>query len=221
MVMKFFKMMLPFVAVVGEYFTKTGRIGYDANTNTVKYKTPSGVKEIATTEQVGGGGVTPQWFVGQVVQSLNNVVPNGFKRLDGQQLLKSQYPDLYAVIGDNYDNGSVYPENFRLPDFTKITMVGAIDIDFASTNPFAVGALGGNATIGLEHLPEIKPTFNIGDAAFNSDFTNGFIGQGDIFSQTKVGETDSFVNTVGNEYPEPFLQPYIAVNMLVFTGVYV
>jgi microcystin-dependent protein len=218
--MKLFKLMLPIVAVLSEYFTKTGRIGYDVNTGTVKYKTPNGVKEIATTDQLGGGGVTPQWFVGQVVQSLHNVVPNGFKRLDGQQLLKSQYPALYAVIGDNYDNGNVYPENFRLPDLTKRTMVGAIDIDFSSTNPFAVGALGGNETIGEEHLPKIQPTFNIGDGAVSSNIIGTFIGQSDIFSQTKISETDNFINSIGNENPQPFMQPYIAVNMLVFTGVY-
>jgi hypothetical protein len=172
MVMKFFKLMLPIVAVVSEYFTKTGRIGYDVNTNTVKYKTPNGVKEIATTEQVGGGGVTPQWFVGQVVQSLGP----------------------YTLGNSDFD----------------------------------IGTLGGSATIGEEHLPEIKPTFKV-----SLDIPNGgmtlisvadFSGTGAIIgigSDTGNNADLDCINAVGNENPVPFMQPYIAVNMLVFTGVYV
>jgi microcystin-dependent protein len=219
MIMKFFKMMLPFVVVIGDYFTKTGRIGYDVNTNTIKYKTPDGVKEIATTDELGGGGFVSQYFVGQVVQSLGTVVSNGFKRLDGQQLLKTQYSALYSVIGDTHDNGSVYEGYFRLPDLTKRVLLGAIDSD--ATLPFGVGSLGGNETITLQNLPKIEFTVNYGNTAVNPNITGAFIGSGsDIFSETKAGEADNWINSVGYENPEPFKQPFIGVNMLVFTGVY-
>ncbi len=219
MLMKFFKMMLPFVAVLSEYFTKTGRIGYDTTSNTVKYKTPDGVKEIATTDQLGNGGsFVSQYFVGQLVQSLHNVVPNGFKRLDGQQLSKTQYSALYSVIGDAHDNGSVYEGYFRLPDLTKRVLLGAIDAD--ATLPFGVGSLGGNETIGLQHLPKIKPTFNYGEVADTESPIGNFIAQAAIFSGTKAGEADNWINGVGSENPEPFLQAFIGVNMLVFAGVY-
>jgi microcystin-dependent protein len=208
MIMKFLKMMLPFVAVVGEYFTKTGRIGYDTTSNTVKYKTPSGVKEIATTDQVGGSG----YFVGQLVESFSPTVPSGFLELNGQEVSKTTYAALYAFLGDRGTPSD--PENFKLPDLAGRVTIGA-------GAGFVLVSEGGSDVIGLDNLPEIKPKLQV-----SPDFAN--TGQALLSFNTATGDsiTSSINNVVELEcitaiggMNQPFLQPYIVVKKLIYAGV--
>lgn len=54
--------------------------------------------------------------VGLIVPYANASVPAGWLKCDASELGKLQYPELYAVIGDTYSNGSEVAGNFRLPD---------------------------------------------------------------------------------------------------------
>ena len=212
MIMKFFKMMLPFVAVLSEYFTKTGRIGYDTNSNTVKYKTPSGVKEIATTDQVGGNG----YFVGQLVESFSPTVPSGFLELNGQEVSKTTYAALYAFLGDRATPSD--PENFKLPDLAGRVTIGA-------GAGFVLVSEGGSDVIGLDNLPEIKPKLQVSPDDANSNngvMVSTLMNDGSTtFLTTNSGtnpiELDCITSVAGDN--EVFLPPYIVVKKLIYAGV--
>lgn len=109
--------------------------------------------------------------------------PTGFLLCDGSEVLKSQYPDLYSIIGDYY-NGTTplgtAPLNvsFRLPDLRGRFPLGRDNMDNGGTVPSPTGgtvnAGGGPAnrvldaeasiisgskgsstkTLGLENVPE-------------------------------------------------------------------
>ncbi|MEO6842281.1 MAG: tail fiber protein [Bradyrhizobium sp.] len=72
---------------------------------------------------VGGNG-TGFDAPGMIVPYLSDVAPDGYLFANGQVLSISQYPDLYAAIGNTY-GGNKRAGTFALPDLQGRTIVGA------------------------------------------------------------------------------------------------
>lgn len=51
-------------------------------------------------------------------------VPGGWLFCDGSILEQADFPDLYLVIGNNFDTGGESPSQFRLPDFRSRSPIG-------------------------------------------------------------------------------------------------
>lgn len=64
----------------------------------------------------GGGAVLPAGVIHMWAGQASSV-PSGWLLCDGRVLNRSQYPALYAAIGNSY-GGSAYQGTFALPDFT-------------------------------------------------------------------------------------------------------
>lgn len=92
--------------------------------------------------------------IGAILPYAGLTPPDGFMFCDGSEVLKSQYPDLYSIIGDYY-NGTAplatAPLNtsFRLPDLRGRFPLGRDNMDNGGTVPSPTGGVvnagGGSA----------------------------------------------------------------------------
>ena len=64
-------------------------------------------------------------------------LPDGWVSCEGQALLKSEHPELFAILGDRHSDGALDAGHFALPDFRG---VHAVDLGPAAFGP-AIGLL--------------------------------------------------------------------------------
>lgn len=74
-------------------------------------------------DHVAGGTLFADLPIGTIVPFGGSSVPNGYELCDGSELLKTEYPDLYSVIGDAFGTASVNTK-FVLPDLRESTIKG-------------------------------------------------------------------------------------------------
>jgi microcystin-dependent protein len=97
--------------------------------------------------------------VGCVQAYAGNTLPNGWLLCDGSAVSRTDYADLYAVVGDTYGNGDG-STTFNLPDLVDKFVEGS-------------------ATAGTEHsagLPNITGDFSGRRAIFNGSYSNVIFG---------------------------------------------
>lgn len=70
--------------------------------------------------------------------------PGGWVFCDGSLLLKTDYPQLFGVIGSSFNIGGEAPTDFRLPDFRSRSPIGTGQGTGLSL--YAIGARGGEET---------------------------------------------------------------------------
>ena len=81
--------------------------------------------------------------IGTIIMYAGGTIPTGWKSTDGSSLLKSQYPALYAIIGDAYSVTGQDALHFNLPNTQGIFVRGA-GTQILSTNSLSYSAtLGG------------------------------------------------------------------------------
>jgi len=96
--------------------------------------------------------------VGTVISYTNETLPSGWLKCDGTELLRSGYPDLFAVLGTKY-GGSV--TTFKLPDMRTRTIIG-------SGTSRTIGEVGGSET----HTLTIDEIPSHSHKVFNSQSTS-------------------------------------------------
>ena len=117
---------------------------------------------------------------GVVFQSAATAAPYGYLTCDGTEVLKTDYPALYAAIGDTYGTptgGSLY---FCLPDYRGKFLRGydgsaGNDPDKASRTAMKTGAVTGN-NVGSVQSDEILlhgHPYRTGLAGSSTDATGG------------------------------------------------
>lgn len=150
-----------------------------------------------------GGGVS-----GEIKLTASATAPSGWFLCQGQSLLRSDYPRLFAAIGTTY--GSVDGTHFSLPDTRGRVAVG---IDPAQGEFDALGKKGGANTHTLttaempSHSHEQYVTANSGGPASRLDYSGDNSGQ--VYPQG--------VNTgsAGGNGSHNNLQPYIVLNYII------
>lgn len=75
-------------------------------------------------EYVAGGTLYAEMPIGTIVPFGGSTVPDGYELCDGSEVLKTDYPDLYAVIGDAFGTASENTK-FVLPDLRGEFLRGA------------------------------------------------------------------------------------------------
>lgn len=75
-------------------------------------------------EYVAGGTLYAEMPIGTIVPFGGSTVPDGYEMCDGSEVLKTDYPDLYAVIGDSFGTASDNTK-FVLPDLRESVPKGA------------------------------------------------------------------------------------------------
>ena len=133
--------------------------------------------------------------VGSIIPYGNSVVPETYLLCNGQAVSRTDYPELFAIIGTSFGPGDG-STTFNVPDYRDKFVLGAGgDVDLAET--------GGEkeVTLAVEQIPphnhSIKSTSNAGsDSCYVRE------------SSKAVWQTDKISNTGGGQ-PHNNMPPYV------------
>lgn len=194
-------------------------------------------KDAATVGQLRGYG-TP---IGAVVDFWGDEVPENFMLAAGQTLSRSEYADLFAVIGTNAGAGDGVT-TFQIPDYRAVTGVGRANMggtlkgllsNFAATT---MGAIFGTQshTLTEAQMPAHDHTMASAGAhshtmtLSNRRGSNGNAGSssgwdaGDIFIQSGISKSTNSagshthtINNAGSSQAHPNVQPSIVCNKIL------
>lgn len=114
---------------------------------------------------------------------------NGWLVCNGRSLLRSAYPELFAIIGTDF--GNVDGTHFNLPDYTSkvIGMYGAPAGGMTGYTLRDRGDIVGNETIQLT-VPQLPAHSHTGTTASSGDHTHGI---------TDPGHAHSYNNNVNDQ----------------------
>lgn len=149
-------------------------------------------------------------------------IPNGALLCNGQAVSRSQFSDLFGIIGVTYGAGDGFT-TFNLPNVQDKVVIGA-----SGTKP--VGSSGGNNSIVLQEsqLPEITPVVDDpghahGQQIFNNNVAGAAGSQGSsVANNTSVGTTDTATTGItiepfGSGDPIDITPAYLALPWLIQT----
>lgn len=155
--------------------------------------------------------------VGTVISYTNEILPSGWLKCNGSELLQSDYPDLFAVVGTKYGGSSI---TFNLPDMRSRTIVGSgQNIECSNRN---IGDTGGNET----HTLTVNEIPSHSHRVFNSLSTSALeysattktdiiVGdRGGQYEQTNTDYTD-YIESTGGSQPHAIMQPFIVCNYII------
>ena len=146
----------------------------------------------------------------------------GWKLCDGNSLVRTNFPALFAAIGTTY--GFNDPTSFKLPDLRGRTLIGAgkgtIPETTATLSNYVLGSRGGAESVGLgqQNLPPHGHSYD--GKVTNTKFgTSGTAANETIVEKIAAG---SFTGLTGatpgpNGDPHPNMQPYAVINYIIKT----
>lgn len=163
---------------------------------------------------------------GSIMQWPASTAPNGWVMCDGQAVSRTEYADLFAIIGSNYGPGNG-TTTFNVPDFRGRVAAG---VD-GTPNFLEPGTQGGRVeTHHAFYLPP-RNSGNFQDAGTNygtsvTDDINGYLLGNGSSATTRANVVRSVGGTIGTNgtaptevnyarYTAPNLQPYTAVNFII------
>ncbi|MGV4328827.1 phage tail protein [Trueperella pyogenes] len=166
----------------------------------------------------GGGAVLPAGVI-QMWAGQASSVPSGWLVCDGRVLSKSQYPALYAAIGNSY-GGSAYQGTFALPNFAGRFPAGQTG---ARWDMAGVGKTGGEYEhkLSLNEIPShthrigAPPAWGFpGLGVYHTNLSSGYGWQGisgyDDTANAQVVAEDAGGGAAHNNMP-----PYLTVNFII------
>ena len=168
--------------------------------------------------------------------------PTGWLLCDGQEINKSDYNALWLAISHNFKDASLVSDNgvakFTLPDFRGRFALGLDNMGGPSANritSIAADAIGGNAgaettSIGTSNLPEHEHDF---EGASGTQFYGVRVGAGEPVDanaislpiESGLGGTQGIASSGGIKTdatlgtPLNVMNPFLAVNYIIYTGV--
>lgn len=166
----------------------------DPNTNT--WKSLSGYIQLGTDVPVGA-----------ICEYASDDIPEGYLLCKGQALLKTDYPELYNVIGEKY--GSPDSAHFNLPNIEQRVVVGK-----SSSSPYDIlGKTGGEEThtLTVNEMPAHNHLSRAAAPGTASGFGDGLVGLTNSYSQDPNFST---ANSGGGEAHNN-MQPYIVLNYII------
>lgn len=148
-------------------------------------------------------------LLGEVRQFAGSTAPSKWLICDGSAVSRTDYADLFAVIGTTYGTGDG-STTFNLPNFGGRTAIGA-------NTTYALGASGGEATHTLTYNEMPAHQHGSGAAAYISGAPYGFA------NLPSTGNHITFASWVtdsaGAGWAHNNMQPYLAVNYIIYAGV--
>ena len=157
---------------------------------------------------------------GEVTMFGGATAPTGWLLCQGQSLLRTAYPALFAAISTTY--GAADNTHFNVPDFRGRTPVG---LDTSQTEFDVLGEAGGSKTHThpLSNAGQAKiSTVNGGEAALIDRITaasswtpNYRAGSASAGAVATSGSAGSGTGLVGNTDSAPSLNPYRVLNFII------
>lgn len=150
--------------------------------------------------------------IGSMIPYSSEVIPNGFLPCDGSEVSRTEYKDLFAVIGITYGAGDG-ETTFNLPDKRGRVSVG-LDITQEEFNIIGLKDGEKEVTLKIENLP--SHSHDVNDFSYNK-WGVGVTGYNDtagyntpsIRGITGAGSTNGLkAAPVGGDQPHNNLQPY-------------
>lgn len=175
------------------------------------------IGEDGTLNAIGGSGgtVSDTLPIGSVVKWFSTTIPTNWLECNGQAISRTEYAELFAVIGTKYGSGDG-STTFNLPNIKGKTTVG-LDIDDTDFNE--LGKTGGEKTHTLteNEIPQM-------DVHMTKDtwFDRGGLEAGGAVNRKVVagggtgGSPEFVIGTVnGGGQAHNNLQPYIVSNYII------
>lgn len=157
-------------------------------------------------EHGGGSGAGETLRIGTILPftGSSSELPTGYMLCDGAELNRTDYSDLFAVIGTSFGSGNG-SSTFNLPNLKGKVLTGLDedDTDFAS-----MGATGGEKThtLTVSEMPSHNHTYQWQRIGSGSSYTAGATSGSAYVAST--GDT-------GGGQPHNILQPYVVVNYII------
>jgi microcystin-dependent protein len=169
--------------------------------------------------------------VGIIIPFAGDTIPPFYLICDGRSLLKSEYPELFQVLGNKYGENSL---NFNIPDLRGRTIVGTGNGNNLTNR--ILGTTGGseNETLTIQQMPSHTHTGNTdpGGNHFHSlsiltDSGSGNMSPHLSTSNTKTGyytmntspvanHSHNFItNSVGGGSSHNNMPPFIVLNYII------
>lgn len=161
-----------------------------------------------------GGGLGTTDNIGDIKLTACGTAPSGWLICDGTAVSRETYSDLFLAIGTAYGGGDG-STTFNIPNLKGRVPVG---FNSAETEFNTLGKTGGEKThkLTVSEMPShshsiVKQTNSTTRApCFTLD---AYLSDGPISSVTGL------INSTGGNGAHNILQPYIALNYIIYTGV--
>lgn len=158
-------------------------------------------------------------LIGEVKEYAGMSIPEGWLACDGSEVLKSDYPELYSVIGDLWGTASD-SNHFKLPD--KRGKVG-VGYDTGDSNFNTIGKTGGSKDaiiVSHNHSTSFDGEYFVTteeSSANNTRVNYASSGNRWVDGQSSQSHFHHRLNTgmVGSSGTGKNLQPYVVLNYII------
>lgn len=147
----------------------------------------------------------------QLAMYAGNTAPTGWLFCTGQNVSRTTFARLFALIGTTYGAGDG-STTFTLPDFRGRAPIGTGLGDASGATNHTLGQKAGAETHALT-VAELAPHFHLGGISDTTAF--GTMGSGSYSLPSGSGTGGLPTSTAGSGAAHNNMQPYIAVNFII------
>lgn len=155
--------------------------------------------------------------IGAIQSYGGNVAPSGWLICDGRAISRTEYSELFYVIGTTYGSGDG-SATFNIPDLKGRTLVGVGNSGATGATNHTLGQKSGEETHKLEisEMPQHNHSqyANVGNAATGQTNLDDIAGCANINTQNVLVGARTTSDTGGNGYHNN-MQPYLVTNYII------
>ena len=146
-------------------------------------------------------------LIGEIIEYAGESIPGGYLVCDGSAVSRTEYSELFDVIGTIYGSGDG-STTFNLPDLRGRVVTG---LNTTNSNFNVLGKTGGEETVTLtiENIPSHAHGTAVTDSSMGAS-------AGNTSMITGYQKTDGYpTGATGGNQPHNNLQPYITINYII------